>query len=165
MRRRAPKQRKIGEYTYLVVPLQTSEALEVERRLRAILFTGVEKLGTQGDITAGLAGLFKALTADDQGYITNLFCENTQIQQGAKVTLLKHDYDEHFAGHLDEWLDWVLFCLDVNFSSFLTGVLSKLKGKGWIKETPLVSSFLSTSLGSSTESPSVAGTTTPLTPS
>jgi hypothetical protein len=86
------------------------------------------------------------------------FARMTIVVKSADTELPLIDiYDEHFAGHYDQLLQWARWCLEVNFSSFFgasggSSVLSKL----WKMLSALPSPLTST--GPSTGSPAPSAT-------
>jgi hypothetical protein len=129
MRIAKTRSKQIGEYEYVVVPLPAGEGNEVFRRLLRLLGGGLEKLGGS-DVSAALGGLFQALTAEDQQYVVATLCKQTQVKQASRVMPLSDCFGEHFAGCMDEQLEWIFFSLEVNFGSVIKKAKAAASGDG-----------------------------------
>lgn len=70
-----------------------------------------------------LAELSGSLSDEDLDYFCRTFGEATLVETeaGRQVPLTLETQELLFAGKYDELFKWLLFCLEVNYSSFLAG--------------------------------------------
>ncbi len=72
------------------------------------------------------------LTPEDFTSVCNTFAESTDVviddEKGRREPKLSNIFDLHFAGRYEVMLEWLVFCVEVNFSSFLAGLKSKSAG-------------------------------------
>lgn len=61
------------------------------------------------------------ITPDEMEFFCETFAPLTQVTTNGKTPILKDVFDDHFAANYDEMINWLGFCLQVNFESFLGG--------------------------------------------
>jgi len=107
---REVKSKTIKDCTYEVTQLGAIKVRSLLTRLARILGSG------GGDMAKSL-GL---ITEEDMTYVCDAFAELTVVHQpDGKAPYLKNCFDLHFAGKYDEMIQWLMFCLEINFGSFL----------------------------------------------
>lgn len=110
----------IGETSYAVSQLGALQGREALRRLAAIAGPAIE-----GGETVFFGKLVASIQKDDLEYFCNLFAKSTILD--GKVPLAS-TFDVHFAGNYGDMLEWLIFAMEVNFKSFLDGVLKRMAG-------------------------------------
>ena len=141
MRVAQSKTKTIGEYEYIVTPLPSEESTEVLRRLSGVLGNGVAKLAGDSDGIAAIGGLFGSITKEDKDYLLSVFVKQTWVKQGDRKLPLETCFNEHFRGSMDEQMQWVAFCMELNFRSFFSWAADKLKSSGVLKTQGLALNF------------------------
>ena len=111
---REPKNTTINGTFYEVMPLGALKGRSVFVRLLKMfgpLFAG--------DIAAGL----DHLSEDDFNYLCDVFAEYTNVRINEKqMPVLKDVFDGHFSGKYLDMLQWLAFCVQVNFGDFYKGL-------------------------------------------
>lgn len=121
------QEREIGGVKYQAWPLPFGVARPALVRLIGLskpLLAGYLR-GT--DKADKLAGFLDALqfTDDDLKYFSDKFGDASRFQSGDQwAPLVAGVQDQHFAGRLLEYFQWLTFCIEVNFASFFVGVKS-----------------------------------------
>jgi hypothetical protein len=133
------KTKTIGEYEYIVTPLPSEESTEVLRRLSGVLGNGVSKLAGDSDGIAAIGGLFSSITKEDKDYLLSVFVKQTWVKQGDRKLPLESCFNEHFRGFMDEQMQWVTFCMELNFTSFFLWLRGLLSASGLASKMPFVS--------------------------
>lgn len=114
---------QIGDTHYKVSQLGGVSASLAFVRLAKLVAT----MG-RGDMDAKLANLFGALKEEDVTHFCQLFSAQTEIRSASgKPVRLSDDgvFDMHFAGDkLGEMLQWLKFCIMINFGSAFRGLVS-----------------------------------------
>jgi hypothetical protein len=77
--------------------------------------------GGKTDLVAGFTSFANAMTPEIMDYFCETFEKCTQVHKGDKVFFLKDIFDDHFCDNYGEMVEWLAFCLEVNFASFLGG--------------------------------------------
>lgn len=92
------------------------------RLQRLLAMMAEEELAkTDAVLLAGLGGL---LTEEDLTFYCNVFEKYTTVDMGDGRTLpLLKNMDQVFSGEIENLLEWIKFCIEVNFS----GVIVKMK--------------------------------------
>jgi hypothetical protein len=107
---REVKSKQINDCSYEVTQLGAIKGRSLLTRLARILGAG------GGDMAKSLG----MITEEDMSYICDSFSEVTVVKQpDGKAPYLKNIFDMHFAGKYDEMIQWLMFCLEINFGSFL----------------------------------------------
>lgn len=72
----------------------------------------------------------RELPAEDLAYFTSTFAKYTEVVLGPnKAPTLSDIFDDHFAGKYLELLNWLKFCVELNFEDFFTMLLDHVKGE------------------------------------
>lgn len=107
-----PQSKQIGEHTYIVLPLTAKKG------------------------TRGLNRLLKNPDPSDwdekdQDYFEGLFIPNTSVSGGNYVGEpdLAGLYELHFVNRYFEYLEWLMFCVKVNWGSFFEKANAMAKAK------------------------------------
>ena len=68
-----------------------------------------------------IGNLAESLSEEDFDYLCQAFASGSAVQNGSKLVDLKEQgvFDLHFAGRYGELLQWLWFCIEANFGSFL----------------------------------------------
>lgn len=121
--------KRCGDFEYEVTPLPASKALQVARRLGKAVAPALTKLGSLdakavqiGALGEAFEQLFAGLSDEDIAFCNKAFAECTTIVEGEARPLLSKQFDTHFQGALDAWLEWTRFCLEVNFGPLVKGL-------------------------------------------
>lgn len=135
------EERAIGGVIYRVTPLPAGKALVLSRRLAALIVPTLGDLAqfaarpSGSPVTAGdLVALVKVLdlivdSMDDAAvvYLYETFAPTTQAVVGEKKFALEKSFDVHFQGRLVECLEWLRFCLEVNFRPLVGRLTASLQ--------------------------------------
>lgn len=125
------KETSIGEFRYLVRQLPGRQSARVLTRLVKVFGPMMEQIGKQEGWKA-LAALVTNLTVEDTDYFIDAFAPMTEvILPSGKSPVLNGIFDVHFQGRAKDMVEWLAFCLKVNYSDFF-GVL----GVGGAPESP-----------------------------
>ncbi len=115
---RETKSRVIDGVTYEVTQLGAKVGRLVLNRLAKVI-------GAAADSDTPVADFTRALTDEDLTYLCDTFAAMTTCEipeaPGAKPGLAGV-FDMHFAARYDAMLQWLWFCVEVNFASFLERV-------------------------------------------
>ena len=146
---REQKEKVIGQTTYRVTQFGAVQGRKVLARLAKLLVVAKSTDLAQLDLESEL------------DYLCETFAPYTEIQRlgDPKRPQLKDEFEEHFIGRYDEMLGWLLFALEVNFSSFFIGLTKQFEGyaalqKRWNSGSP-------TPTGGSGESSPTPGSASP----
>lgn len=140
---RETKNKKIKETTYYVTQLGSMEGRRVLLKLAKILtplvidktITNKHELENKLEnifirLVEGISRFVDNLSEEDFSYVMDVFIPTTSINLGGSdtITLDKEKADLHFAGKYLEMLEWLQFCIEVNYSDFLPdrGLIQKL---------------------------------------
>lgn len=120
---RETKTRTIGSAFYAVNQLGALEGRKVLARLVAMFGGMVGAIGEGGkaDLVRGFSSLANAITEDQMEFFCDTFSPWTQVTKDGKTRVLKDCFDDHFVANYGEMVEWLGFCLEVNFASFLGG--------------------------------------------
>jgi len=117
---------KVDETYYRIEQLSTTPGLKLYNQLAHVLGDAIrEELKTGGSAEELMPRIMlRALTVipeDMQIQLGVTFAACCQVKHGDMWLELNEDvYEQHFAGQLSHWTMWVLACLRVNFSDFLS---------------------------------------------
>ena len=168
------EERVIGEFTYRVRQHGYREGRAllpiVLRCIGPTLGTLLEGLGSGGksggleanlDLSAALSEFSASLNEEDLAHITDKLAERSWIV-GGREHRLAHDtngdsplssvQEEHWPSRYSDWLKWLAFALEVNFSSFLGGKASVVDTLSAMSKGVSASKSPSTSTGDSGQS-------------
>lgn len=167
------QRRTIGEFTYLVRQHGYHEGRAllpiVLRAVGPTLGTLLEGMGGKGglgldsnlDISRAIAEFSSSLSEQDLAAISDKMAERSWIVDGAKHGLacdqsgnahLPAVEEDHWPIRYGDWMKWLAFALEVNYSSFLGGMGSVSGALSTIAKGPFPSPSPSTSTGDSGES-------------
>ena len=121
---RANKVRKIGTHSYEVTQLGAIEGRRVFARLAQIMggMVGALAAGGKPNPVEAFKSFAEALEPEVMDFFCDTFTKVTQVHKpDGKVLFLKDIFDDHFADNYGEMVEWLTFCLEVNFASFLGG--------------------------------------------
>jgi hypothetical protein len=79
-----------------------------------------QKIAVKG--VHGLDAMIDAMTSADLDYFCTIFAKATRVQIAEKRPILADVFDVHFAGHYFEMVQWLSFCLGLNFGPFFSQV-------------------------------------------
>ncbi len=122
---RKNESRQIGDCTYEVTQLGGIAGRKVFGRLVKLLGGAVGALsGIKENGPDAMVAAFKSLAEnlDDQTieYLCTTFDGLTQVHlPSGKTPNLRDVFDDHFAANYGDMVSWLVFCLEVNFGSFL----------------------------------------------
>lgn len=142
---RTPQQKTIKGTLYEVTPLGAKLANPVLVRLFKILGPGIANLIASPEaVSLGTASMISELSErlgdKDVEVLITTFAPTTLIQTSdmkGPGPLDPQRLDDHFAGNLGEQYLWILFCIEVNFGSFLGDLESAFRrAKGTGSPTP-----------------------------
>ena len=144
----------IGDFTYEVKQLDAITGRKAFVRLCNILgpvFANAEQLQNENDAAALFGAFASSLKEADMDHFCEMFGARTEVTPlaggGEPRTLVKLFFMEHFAGNYMEMLEWLAFCLQVNFESFFVG-MQRIKDEREARKAAL-----SAKAGSSSASP------------
>lgn len=130
------KSKTIGRYEYRVTQLGFKRGNATWIRLLKVLgpalgrlLEGGRSLGSLA-IADSLGSLAANLTEDDLNYFCEVFGESTVVNVSAdkQPILIPKLQETHFAGQYGEMLKWLAFCVEVNYSDFLSAFAGPLGG-------------------------------------
>lgn len=136
------KSKDIGKHTYKVEQFGAKAGGRMLVRLAKMLggaVGGAIEAGDEVDVAAigkTLTGFAENIAESDYDYLCDAFSAKTRVTggvYGSKEPLLKDFFDDHFAGNYVELGEWLYFCLEANYGSFLDVVereIQKLKADG-----------------------------------
>ncbi len=172
-------ERTIGEFTYRV----RQHGYREGRALLPIVLRGIgPTLGTllEGvtvrdgkpvldanlDLSRALSEFSASLSEEDLAHITDKLAERSWILDGAKYEYACDDSgnahlpnveEEHWPERYSDWIKWLMFALEVNFSSFLGDTGSVSAALSSVVKGASASTSPSTSTGDSGESSAASG--------
>lgn len=111
------KTKVIDGLKYTVTQLGAKKGMRALTRLARLLGPAF----ASGDQTEAMAGLFSRLTEDDVEYFCDTFAPLTTVEQDGKAPQLSSIFEIHFTGNYSSMLQWLLFCIEVNFGDFFGG--------------------------------------------
>ncbi len=121
---RSNKTKRIGTNGYEVTQLGAVEGRRVFARLTQLMggMVGTIAGGGKADLAKGFESFAAAISPDVMDYFCDTFTKVTQVHRpDGKTLFLKDIFDDHFADNYSEMVEWLVFCLEVNFASFLGG--------------------------------------------
>lgn len=125
---REVQEKKIGDNTYRVRPMGAREGRRVLARLAQVLGGGLAGIvsaangGGKDAVFQGLESIAKNFTEEQIDYFCETFTPFTSVRKpDGKEPQLKDCFDDLFACNYWEMSQWLMFCLEVNFGSFLGG--------------------------------------------
>lgn len=147
----------IGDYTYAVKQLDALKGRKVFVRLANVLGPAFEGLGKGEDaVEKALGKLLASLREDDMEYFCKQFAPSTMVLGGEYADdprSLQSDlfFGTHFAGKYLDMIEWLIHCVQANYSSFFQGIGAKVAARVPAKPAPALQSP-PTSTGTSGES-------------
>jgi hypothetical protein len=118
---RKSESKVIGEYTYNVTQLGAVTGSKVFLRVLKVLgpLVGAKDVGA----------LFDRLKEEDFTYLCEEFAKMSTVQLEKGAPQLNAIFDVHFAGKYGELIEWLRFCIEVNFGEVLKGDVLKSVGR------------------------------------
>jgi hypothetical protein len=114
---RSPESRLINGVTYTMTPLGATQGLSVATKLARVLGGGAKTPEKP------LVGILESLNEADLTFLCTTFAKLTTFNVGdGKEPLLSTFFDEHFSASYDTLLQWLVFCLEVNYKSLFLGL-------------------------------------------
>lgn len=126
--------RAIGASTYEVTQMGALQGRKVLTRLLKIVGPAYAMVSTKG-VEAALSEVVTNLSEDDTEYFCAAFEPLTTVTVGDKKPRLSGIADIHFAGDYMSLIEWLVFCFEVNFSSFFRDLKSAV-GRSPASGTP-----------------------------
>lgn len=133
-------EKQIGENLYEVTLLDARTGYRLGLKITKALARGARKGGELDDVKGGetlrvamlgkviqgLANAIESLPEEDLTHVIETFAKTTSIRMGENsAPPLSKVFDLHFAGKYDEMLQWIEFCLEVNYGPLVAGVKAK----------------------------------------
>lgn len=121
----------IDGHTYIVEAMGTKRAREVQFRLLRI--AGPLFASLLAKDSGALSSALRNADPSDVNWLCDAFAETTKVQIKTGETVsppmrLVDVYDAHFRRRSKAHLDWLWFCVEVNFSDFFDGMPPGLRG-------------------------------------
>ena len=111
------QQRDIDGVNYEVWPLPLGLAQTI--LLKFVRAIGAAAEAADANDAAQFAALAKALPDSELSFIAGKFGDASAYEEDGKmVPLIARTQEFHFAGRFDAYLQWLLFCAEVNFAGF-----------------------------------------------
>lgn len=115
--------RDIGKHTYTVTPLDAIKGRRAFVRLANAAAPVLSRASSPEDL---VGTLLSALSEKDVDHFCDLFGLTSTVtggDYGERTPLLTNNtFMNHFAGNYLDLLEWLAFCVEVNFGSFFTGI-------------------------------------------
>lgn len=123
----------IGGTEYKVRQLVATQGRLVMLSLGRILGPAAAAAASSKDKSEVMPAMIEAvltnITPEDFTSLCNTFAESTDVviddEKGRREPKLSKVFDLQFAGKYDEMIAWLVFCVEVNFGSFLGGLKTK----------------------------------------
>lgn len=119
----------IDGFTYKVTQLGAKEGRRVFARLVSTLGGAVGALakevtgeGNGADAAQGVASFADRITPETLDFFCDVFAPYTLVCNGPSELPMSKEFDDHFAGRYAQMVQWLVFCIEVNFGSFLKGL-------------------------------------------
>jgi hypothetical protein len=124
-------EKTIGDCTYFVRPLDAVEGSRMLARIHKLLLPALGSVEGLEDVKIGkvLADLGASVAISDLDYLRDTFARTTEVRipPDNREPLLSDELKNgHFAGEYDLMLEWLTFCLEVNFGSFFRGLKGRI---------------------------------------
>ena len=135
----AQKTKQIEGDTFTVTQLSTDEGIPCLVRLTKLLGKGFEG----GSVQSAVANIAAQLSVEDVQFFTRTFSKWTVVSTGDGKTLSlsnKDHFELAFAGRYENLVQWLAFCIEVNFSSFFGKMVGMLTAKAQEATAVLASS-------------------------
>lgn len=123
---RDPVTKEILGATYTYRPMPTSKGV---RALQLLARIGLPSLGAiSGSDVSGLLGALGTavgqLADSDRDWLLATLAEGTRVDTGGGVGFvgLKSVYDDHFAGHYESLVQWLRWCLEVEYGPLVASL-------------------------------------------
>jgi hypothetical protein len=111
---REAQKKEIDGLSYSVTPLGTTEGLKVLNRLQKLVAAGASA-------EHFVAGVLAALTETDTLFLCDTFKKLTLVEIApGKEPCLKDFFEDHFTANYGALVQWLKFCLEVNYGSLFT---------------------------------------------
>lgn len=120
--------RVIGAHSYEVTQMGALQGRKVLTRLLKIVGPAYAMVSSKG-VEAALSEVVTALSEEDTEYFCSAFEPLTSVSIGDKKPRLSGIADIHFAGDYMSLIKWLVFCFEVNFSSFFRDLKSAGAGR------------------------------------
>lgn len=134
------QERMIGTVNYKVQPIAFGLGLKALNRLIRVLSPIVAAALREGRPMDRAAAVLEVLPAnlsdDDLEYFRTVFSTGAWFadDEGNWQPLLKSakvdNQEVHFAGRYSEWLQWIIFSIEVNYGGFFDGVAAEATPEG-----------------------------------
>lgn len=115
------KRKEINGNTYTVESLGATKGRQVFVRILRILGSAL------GDGEFDIAKASRSLAEADVDYLCDVFAPQTRIRlKGSKEEVSLSEIQElHYAGNYLEMIQWLAFCLDLNFRNVFLGAVAE----------------------------------------
>lgn len=126
-------EREIGGCIYKVRQLDAVEGSRMLARIHKAVLPALESIDSVDDVKVGkvLTDLAANVSIADLDYLRDTFARVTEVRlpDGREPILSDAIKGEgHFAGAYDEMLEWLTFCLEVNFGTFFQKLRGRIAG-------------------------------------
>lgn len=118
---RKTEKKQIGRHTYHVTQLGARDGARTLARLAKLLGPAFAAM-SDGREAEALSSLTERIGPDDLDTMIDVFAPCTRVDLAGKMPLLSDIFDAHFIGLYDEMLGWLVFAVQVNFSSIFGGL-------------------------------------------
>lgn len=123
------EERKIGDSTYKVSQLGAIKGRSVMLRLTKCLGPALVGLASRETLKASIPDLLANMDIEEEDltYFCDSFAEKTfVVTPDGKMPRLDNVFDLHFAGRYMEMIQWLGFCLEVNYAGFFRGAADRV---------------------------------------
>lgn len=112
------KTKQIGDHTYQVTQLPGKLGRKILMRLMRVAAPLID--GAAKPTTEMFTSVAAALDDELVDFVESSFIGVTMIStDSGGLVPLGDRFNTHFAGKYQDWFQWVVFCLEVNYSDFL----------------------------------------------
>ena len=125
-------EKQIGEHRYLYRPLPGRQAGTTLVKLGKVfgpafgaLFGKGLDVQADGALKEGLTTLFAALDEAAYEAVSKIFSKQTEVNRGSGFIPLDPIYDVHFAGHVEEMFDVLMWGVEAQYGPFLRAKLAQ----------------------------------------
>lgn len=123
------QEKEIDGFTYVVTPLPFGVGRQALMRLIRVVSPVFSAALGGGKVEAAIFNALPlALSDDDVVYFAKVFGDASRYKDGEKlVPLVSQNQELHFAARYKAFLQWLIFCVEVNYKDFF---VSSMSGSG-----------------------------------
>jgi hypothetical protein len=127
---RKEERRTIGRYEYIVTQLPWEKWVTLSTRLARLLAPAAAAASANSGIVEAVGGIAALLDEKEVFFAAEVLGESSRVVIDDKAPTLTRKFQAlHWDGEYSEFIQWLRFALEVNFSDFFAG-LPSLLGKG-----------------------------------